>query len=158
MNHKRNFLLFLNLFFIIHFTTLCCCTKTKSAEYQEIGVDSLKTIIDSNENFLIIDVRTQEEYVGNLGHIKGSILRPVQEIEDWYKEFLEYQNKTIYLVCRSGNRSGRATRFLLEHGFTRVANLAGGMLAWNNKEYPIEKGEIKEILKELTQPKGRKGE
>jgi rhodanese-related sulfurtransferase len=45
----------------------------------------------------------------------------------------------MVMICRSGNRSGRAAQALASIGFSRVMNLTGGMLAWNAAGLPIEK-------------------
>jgi rhodanese-related sulfurtransferase len=124
------------------------CAETVKLDYDDITVDSLKTIIDQNENILVIDVRTEEEFDGELGHVKGTILRPVQQISDWYREFFDYKDTPVYLICRSGNRSGRAGSFLSEKGYNKVYNILGGMRAWNRAGYPIERAEP-EVLEEV---------
>ena len=78
---------------------------------------------------VVLDVRTEEEYYGPLGHINGSILIPINELEDRLSELNDYKEKTIYVVCRSGNRSGFGKDILNENNFTAV-NVDGGMLAW----------------------------
>lgn len=67
----------------------------------------------------LIDVRTQEEY--ELGHIKGSILHPVDEIETFNRD----KNKTYYIYCKSGNRSAKASNYLAKQDYD-VINLDGG--------------------------------
>jgi glyoxylase-like metal-dependent hydrolase (beta-lactamase superfamily II)/rhodanese-related sulfurtransferase len=84
-----------------------------------------------------VDVREPHEYTGELGHIAGSRLVPLAIVldaaHDWPRD------EELILVCRSGNRSGRAAQALAAAGFTRVMNLAGGMLAWNAAGLPIER-------------------
>ena len=74
----------------------------------------------------LIDVRTEEEYA--LGHINGSILHPVDEIESFNKE----KNKTYYVICRSGNRSANASKYLAKQGYN-VINLDGGYKAYEEE-------------------------
>ncbi|MBE5663811.1 persulfide response sulfurtransferase CstA [Staphylococcus sp. SS60] len=74
----------------------------------------------------LIDVRTEEEYA--LGHINGSILHPVDEIESFNKE----KNKTYYVICRSGNRSANASKYLAKQGY-KVINLDGGYKAYEEE-------------------------
>ncbi|HGO1471863.1 TPA: persulfide response sulfurtransferase CstA [Staphylococcus aureus] len=74
----------------------------------------------------LIDVRTQEEY--ELGHINGSTLHPVDEIESFNKD----KNKTYYVHCKSGNRSAKASKYLAEQGYD-VVNLDGGYKAYEEK-------------------------
>ncbi len=119
-----------------------CGTKhTFSNSEAEISSTQLKKILDVKKDVIIIDVRTSEEYTGELGHIPGSILKPVQKIESWASEFdsLKSQNIEIILVCRSGIRSASATKYFIEKEFSNVYNLVGGMKAWNKAQYPIEK-------------------
>ena len=47
--------------------------------------------------------------------------------------------KFVVMTCRSGNRSGRATRFLRDQGFDNVHNMQGGIVAWQNAGLPVEK-------------------
>lgn len=86
----------------------------------------------------LIDVRMPEEYVGELGHIEGTLLTTLgPELET----FLKTANKQvpIIFVCRSGARSERATATALALGFENVYNMEGGMLAWNSLALPISK-------------------
>ena len=89
-------------------------------EFQEKILDQ-KTIV--------LDVRTEEEYFGPLGHIEGAILIPINELENRLVELDEYRDKTIYVVCRSGNRSGFGKDILNNNNFTAI-NVDGGMLQW----------------------------
>ncbi|MGV1143712.1 persulfide response sulfurtransferase CstA [Staphylococcus aureus] len=88
----------------------------------------------------LIDVRTEEEYA--LGHINGSILHPVDEIESFNKE----KNKTYYVICRSqGNRSANASKYLAKQGYN-VINLDGGYKAYEeNDSYDTQEEEYKSI-------------
>ncbi|MBX5436174.1 MAG: rhodanese-like domain-containing protein [Alicyclobacillaceae bacterium] len=92
----------------------------------QYSVDEVKDILAQGKA-RVIDVRTEEEYVS--GHIPGVPLRPMQEVQDWMGEL--DPNEAYVFVCRSGNRSQQVALFLKQQGFSRVANCAGGMLAWN---------------------------
>lgn len=85
----------------------------------------------------IVDVREPHEYTGELGHVPGAELVPLAtvpaEAAKWDRD------KEIVLVCRSGGRSGNASRHLVQMGFTRVMNLRGGMLAYNEAKLPVER-------------------
>ena len=86
----------------------------------------------------LIDVRTEEEYA--LGHINGSILHPVDEIESFNKE----KNKTYYVICRSGNRSANASKYLAKQGYN-VINLDGGYKAYEENDSYDTQEEYKSI-------------
>jgi rhodanese-related sulfurtransferase len=91
---------------------------------------------------IVIDVRTQAEFDSPSGHVRGSILLPVQELEDRIAELAPYKARTIIAVCRSGNRSGKATQILREHGF-EAFNMTGGMNRWNAEGLPVQHTETR---------------
>src|SRR6185503_3633007 len=86
----------------------------------------------------VIDVRETDEYNGALGHIKGAKLLPLGSLMDKKQEIAK--DKPVVVVCRSGARSAQATVLLRNAGFTRVANLAGGMLRWRGQRLPVQGG------------------
>ena len=79
--------------------------------------------------FRVVDVRGADEYHGELGHIPGSDLVPLNTLEQAARSW--DRNQPMVVVCRSGGRSGRAAQLLEAMGFQRVASMAGGMLAWD---------------------------
>ena len=114
---------FILLFFVVTFSMNYCSKKTDVVSMDEFQ----NKILD--QKTVILDVRTEEEYFGPLGHIEGSILIPINELENRLNELNEYKKNTIYVVCRSGNRSGLGKDILIENNFTAV-NVDGGMLNW----------------------------
>jgi len=88
----------------------------------------------AGEELQIIDVREPEEYAA--GHIAGARLIPLGELPIRTGEI--DPDKPAVLVCRSGNRSAKATEFLIRSGFQNVKNLTGGMIAWVEAGQPIE--------------------
>ena len=85
---------------------------------------------------VLVDVRERDEYVGPLGHIRGSSLIPLSELPTHTSELA--RDKPIVAVCRSGARSAQAVVLLQKAGFTDVANLAGGMLRWRAEGNPVQ--------------------
>jgi len=83
----------------------------------------------------LVDVREAHEYVGELGHIGGAALVPLATVSNAARDWSRDQE--IVVVCRSGARSTQASRSLVSMGFTRVMNLRGGMIAWNQEKLPI---------------------
>jgi len=121
-----------------------CSEKQSSAQTADSTVEHLpvaevQKMIAENPQIPIIDVRTQQEFTGDLGHIAGAQLKPVQDIGNWVSQIDSLKDQTIILVCRSGNRSGQAAKYLAERGFKHLINVKGGMIDWNKNEYPIEK-------------------
>ena len=92
----------------------------------------------------LIDVRTSDEFTGDLGHIEGaSLLTLLPGEEDNFIEGLKKfaPEKPTIFICRSGNRSAKATALAqalpTPHTFTDAYNMAGGMLAWNDESLPL---------------------
>jgi rhodanese-related sulfurtransferase len=105
-------------------------------EQKSVTVEKARAIIAADTTVLVLDVRTPQEYTGELGHIENSLLIPVEELEKRIAELEKFKGKTILAVCRSGRRSGTATEILVKNGY-KAMNVEGGMLAWNAKELPV---------------------
>ena len=99
----------------------------REATYMNITAEKAKQIMDMEEGYIILDVRTQEEY--DEGHIPGAILIPNTEIEDRAEDELTDKNQLILVYCRSGRRSKLAAEVLLELGYTNIKEF-GGILDW----------------------------
>jgi rhodanese-related sulfurtransferase len=84
----------------------------------------------NESNYQFIDVRTDSEYDG--GHIPKSIHIPLHQIQDRLSEIDSLKNKNIIAYCRSGARSSKATKILIQAGFD-VLNLSGGVLSWKGE-------------------------
>ena len=104
-----------------------CCAKT---EFNDIvTMEEFKSSVLADDT-VVLDVRTEEEFYGPLGHIDGATLIPIDDLADRLNELDSVKDKTIYVVCRSGNRSNRGKDILNANDFTAV-NIDGGMLAWD---------------------------
>ena len=119
---------------VMIFSIFFISCKNETAEIKSISVEEVYEIIKNKEDYLIIDVRTKEEY--DEGHIGGATLLPVQELEDRLNELPK--DKPIIVYCRSGNRSRTAAGILVNNGFTQVYDM-GGIGDWIAKDYPVEK-------------------
>ena len=100
------------------------------------SVSEVQEKIDNKQDIYLLDVRTVPEYDGNLGHIEGSVLIPLNELESRLEELEEQKEKEIIVICRSGNRSEIATNILRDKGFNAY-NMVGGITGWNGSGYPI---------------------
>lgn len=96
-------------------------TKT-IAELKEILVDYSDT--------LLLDVRSEAEFNGELGHIEQAINIPVNELKDRYVEIESQQEKPLLIICHTDQRSHKAATLLASKGFADVHVVAGGMKAW----------------------------
>jgi rhodanese-related sulfurtransferase len=104
----------------------------------QIKVLSPNEVYANVEKLRIIDVRRQEEFVGEYGHVRGAEL---VTLGDKLHKLLEAGNRdeAIVFICHSGGRSGQATQFSQQLGYTQTYNMSGGMLKWNELHFPIEK-------------------
>ncbi|MES2089828.1 MAG: rhodanese-like domain-containing protein, partial [Pseudomonadota bacterium] len=85
---------------------------------------------------LVLDVRQHEEMDERLGRIQGAQILPLSELKSRMAEIP--QDRPVITVCHAGMRSGQATVILRQGGFTRVANMRGGMLMWQQLGLPVE--------------------
>lgn len=92
----------------------------------------------SVRGYTVIDVRGPDEFVGELGHIKGAKLVTLGiELHQFFETAPKDAN--YLFVCRSGGRSTQAALMAKSKGFTKVTNLAGGMIHWNELQLKADK-------------------
>lgn len=92
------------------------------------GVDVQQAQAMSKQGALLLDVREPDEYAAL--HAPGAKLIPLGEVQARLAEIAAYKDQPVVVVCRSGRRSAKAVELLKEAGFSRVSNVEGGMLAW----------------------------
>ncbi len=95
--------------------------------YEQITPARAKEIMDSQDGYIILDVRTQEEF--DESHIEGAILIPDYEITNKAESVLKDKDQLILVYCRSGRRSKLAAEALVELGYTNVKEF-GGIIDW----------------------------
>jgi rhodanese-related sulfurtransferase len=91
----------------------------------------------NSEDAIVIDVRDAADYSN--GHLKNAKNIPLQSLRDKLDELSGSRGKPIMAYCRSGNLSGKACRVLKKSGFTKVHNIAGGIMAWQDANLPLTK-------------------
>lgn len=91
----------------------------------------------NHKNALVLDVREDSEF--KAGHVLNAIHIPLGKLAERIGELEKYKERPIVVVCRSGNRSGMACAMLGKQGFTQAYNLAGGVMAWQKANLPLEK-------------------
>ena len=104
--------------------------KDQGAVYVNITAEEAKQIMDSEEGYIILDVRAQEEY--DESHIPGAILIPHTEIDARAEEVLTDKDQLILVYCRSGRRSKEAAEKLVKLGYTNIVEF-GGILDWKGE-------------------------
>ena len=109
---------------------LARCSNDKP-EIQDVSPVDAAKLIQSNGNnpgFMILDVRTAEEYAS--GHLAGAKNIDYQS-DDFDTKISQLDKNRNYLVyCRSGHRSSGAVKLMKDKGFTSLSNLKGGLNAW----------------------------
>lgn len=109
--------------------------KDESDSLTSLSVKSAYDQMSKVEGEFFVDVRTPEEWAA--GHAEGAVLIPLDDISSRAAAELPDKNAEIYLICRSGNRSGQAAKILNDLGYTHVYNIEGGTNAWQEANLPI---------------------
>ncbi len=103
-----------------------------------LSVNNLKQRLDIGDDILLLDVRTPEDYNGEQGHIAGSTLLPLEQLEQRLDEIIDYYEKPIICICRTDRKSAKAAQLLAEKGFADVHVAKMGMTNWLKNKYPVE--------------------
>ncbi|MBH1939389.1 rhodanese-like domain-containing protein [Mobilitalea sibirica] len=101
--------------------------ETNSLVMEKITAEQAKEMMDQQEDIIILDVRTTQEF--NSGHIEGAVLIPDYELAEVAEEQLKDKDAIILIYCRSGNRSAQAANTLQELGYTNLYDF-GGIIDW----------------------------
>ena len=119
------------IFLLLAVMMLTACGQDKEndqgAVYVNITAEEAKQIMDTEEGYIVLDVRTQEEY--NEGHIPGATQISHEEIAEKAEEVLTDKDQLILVYCRSGRRSKLAAEALVELGYTNIKEF-GGIIDW----------------------------
>ncbi|MBM7869116.1 rhodanese-related sulfurtransferase [Clostridium pascui] len=107
--------------------------SSEKASFNNITPEEANERLERDKGIILLDVRTKEEYKN--GHIKGSMLIPVDNLKTEAEIKLKDKDSPIFVYCRSGNRSVTAANLLVNLGYTNVYNLGG----INNWPYEVVK-------------------
>ena len=105
-------------------------SAAQSTGFMHISQDQAKQMMEEEKDFLLVDVRTKEEF--EEGHIPGAINLPVEEIGDSQPQLLPNKDQVLLLYCRSGRRSQEAANKLAGMGYTKVYEF-GGIMDWTGE-------------------------
>ena len=114
-------------------TAILVSEKGEKTMYEIITAEEAKKIMDSGEEYVLLDVREQDEF--DEGHIPGAILIPYTEIENKAEKMLTDKDAQILVYCRSGRRSKIAAEALSKLGYSNIKEF-GGIIDW---PYEVEK-------------------
>jgi len=107
-----------------------------------VNPEEVEKALSSGDDVVVIDVRSEGEFVGSLGHIKGAVNLPLGELSNKLDALSEqlapYKEEPVYAVCRTDNRSAIAAGTLKKAGFKDVRVVTGGMTRWTREKRPVE--------------------
>ena len=119
------------VFLLLAVMLLTACGQDKENDqgvvYLNITAEEAKEIMDTEEGYIILDVRTQDEF--DESRIPGAILIPHDEITEKAEDLLTNKDQLILVYCRSGRRSKLAAEALVELGYTNIKEF-GGIIDW----------------------------
>lgn len=104
---------------------------TQVPSFQKISLEYAKQLMDTEKNYMIIDVRTIEEY--NEGHVNNAISLPNEEIvigSEKVTTMLPNKDQMFLVYCRSGKRAADASTKLVNMGYINVYSF-GGIIDWS---------------------------
>lgn len=114
--------------FILALTTaLTGCGKSNSGSYRQVSPQEAISLMETETNYVILDVRTAEEFAE--GHIPNALNLPNESISSAPTELLADKDQLILVYCRSGNRSKQASAKLASLGYTNIVEF-GGVIQW----------------------------
>jgi len=116
---------------LIDYNDFCGLNESPDRTVTEISVEELKSMIDKDKDFQLIDVRNQYEH--NIASLEG-LLIPLDDLDQRVSEIRT--DKTTIFYCRSGIRSAKAIKKLQKLGFKNLFNLKGGIMEWAEKIDP----------------------
>lgn len=105
----------------------CSTNSTKAATYRQITMDEAIAMMEKESDYIILDVRTKEEFAA--GHIPNAINIANEVIGTTEIPELPNKDQLILVYCRSGNRSKQASEKLVALGYTNIVEF-GGINSW----------------------------
>jgi sulfur dioxygenase len=114
-------------------------TLAQLNQVHQLSAAQLRDRLRSGNPPMLIDVREDGEYRGELGHIAGAQLIPLKELPERTGELANAKSRDIVAICRVGVRSATAAAILTGLGFEHVWNLKGGMIEWQDAQFPVER-------------------
>lgn len=105
------------------------------SKVPQVKVDEVKKAMDDKGDFILLDVRTPQEYAK--GHLDGSVNFPLDEVDKVIETKFPDKKKRIYVYCLSGSRSVQAVDSMVKLGYSNVYDMKNGLLAWRVNKYPV---------------------
>jgi rhodanese-related sulfurtransferase len=108
----------------------CASSRGEGGSYRQIGADDAASLMQTEKDYIILDVRTAEEFAA--GHIPGAINLPNESIGEAQMPELSDKKQLILVYCRSGRRSKQAAEKLVKLGYTNIVEF-GGINDWSGE-------------------------
>lgn len=108
----------------------CAAAPSDKAAHRQITMEDAAAMMEEETDYIILDVRTEEEYAS--GHIPNAINIPNEVIGSEEIPELPDKDQLILVYCRSGNRSKQASKKLANLGYTNVVEF-GGIMDWTGE-------------------------
>ena len=105
------------------------------ANITEVSAAQAKADLDAGKKFILLDVRSKEEF--DAGHLPNAMNVSRGLLEFKIGQAIPDKNANIILYCRTGARSALATRVIYEMGYVNAKNMAGAFKAWGTAGYPV---------------------
>ncbi len=105
---------------------------------EELNPWDLQEKLERGDPILIVDVREPSEFIGEMGHISGSINIPTSQIASGFEDMKKNFQGEIVLVCHTGERSYAVCRYLMEQGLEKVSHIRGGIVQWHLSGLGVE--------------------
>ena len=118
---------FITLLLSVLFLAGCALPAGQEVSYRQINMDEAITMMEEGSSYIILDVRTPEEFADK--HIPGAINIPNETISTEEIPELPDKDQLILVYCRSGNRSKQASEKLAALGYTNIVEF-GGINDW----------------------------
>jgi rhodanese-related sulfurtransferase len=122
--------------------------KFDNTIYKAVYLSEAFHLMDSMQNYLLLDVRSPGEYADtsrttalNIGRIRGSVNITIDSVPARMAELTKYKDQPVFIYCSHSQRSRRVSKFLAENGFKKVYNINGGMTLLNesdNRDFPYK--------------------
>ncbi len=130
MNYKKLLMILL--------VALVACSNLEAGQVGQLTAKEASELIEKNNgnpDFVILDIRTPEEY--RQGHIPGAL--SIDYYNPKFKSELDQLDraKTYLIYCRSGNRTGRSLKIFADLGFLHIYNLKRGIIDWQSNNYKL---------------------
>ena len=116
--------------FLVALLLAGCAAPAEEITYRQVNMDEAITMLEEGSGYIILDVRTPEEFTER--HIPGAINIPNETISTEEIPELPTKDQLILVYCRSGNRSKQASEKLTALGYTNIVEF-GGINDWPGK-------------------------